>query len=103
MCSKKSTIRVTRLMFEKLIVGLASGYKILEDKGVKVIINALLESALSLKVVEMAKSDITVETVYILAACIVAKQCLAKLSLVENKLKDECVVLIRKVLEEGHN
>lgn len=60
-------------MFVKLIVWLASGCKILEDEGVKVIVNALLESALSLKVVEMAKNDITVETIYILAAYIVAK------------------------------
>lgn len=99
MRSKKSTTRVTRLMFVKLTVGLASGCKILEDEGVKVIVNAFLESALSLKVVEMARNDMTVETVYILAACIVAKQCLAKLSLVENELKDEGVVLICKALE----
>lgn len=90
-------------MFVKLTMGLASGCKILEDKGVKVIVNALFESILSLKVVEMARNDIAVETINILAVCIVAKQCLAKLSLVENKLKDEGVVLIRKALEEGRN
>ncbi|KAJ9693556.1 hypothetical protein PVL29_009487 [Vitis rotundifolia] len=54
MCSMKITTRVTRLMFVKLAMGLASGCRILEVEGVKVIANVLQESAPSLEVLEIA-------------------------------------------------
>ncbi|CBI32333.3 unnamed protein product, partial [Vitis vinifera] len=78
-------------------------YLNLEDEGAKAIANALKESTPSLEVLEMAGNDITVEAASTLAACIAAKQCLAKLSLAENELKDEGAILISKALEEGHN
>ena len=52
-------------------------------RGPKAIFNALKESTPSLEVLEMTGNDITVEAVSTLAACIAAKQCLAKLNSAE--------------------
>lgn len=77
-------------------------YLNLEDEGSKTLANALIESAPSLEVLDMAGNDITIKAVPDLAACIAAKQFLTKLNLAENELKDDGTILIAKVLEEGH-
>ena len=69
-------------------------------RGPKAIFNALKESTPSLEVLEMTGNDITVEAVSTLAACIAAKQCLAKLNLAESELKDEGAILISNALKE---
>lgn len=77
-------------------------YLNLEDEGSKTLANALIKSAPSLEVLDMAGNDITIKAVPDLAACIAAKQFLTKLNLAENELKDDGTILIAKVLEEGH-
>ena len=69
-------------------------------RGPRAIFNALKESTASLKVLEMTGNDITVEAVSTLAACVAAKQCLAKLNLAESELKDEGAILISNTLKE---
>ena len=69
-------------------------------RGPKAIVNALKKSTPSLEVLEMTGNDITVEASSTLAACIAAKQCLAKLNLAESELKDEGAILISSALKE---
>ncbi|KAL0668217.1 hypothetical protein Bca4012_030921 [Brassica carinata] len=64
---------------------------------------ALVNSAPSLRVLELAGNDITLQSTGKLAACIASKQCLSKLNLSENELKDEGTILIAKALDEGHD
>ncbi|KAJ0255009.1 RAN GTPase-activating protein 1 [Hirschfeldia incana] len=78
-------------------------YLNLEDEGTEAISEALIKSAPSLQVLELAGNDITVKSVGRLAACIASKQCLSKLNLSENELKDEGSILIAKAIEEGHD
>ncbi|XP_056865392.1 RAN GTPase-activating protein 1-like [Raphanus sativus] len=78
-------------------------YLNLEDEGTEALSEALINSAPSLRVLELAGNDITVESTGKLADCIASKQCLSKLNLSENELKDEGTVLIAKALDEGHD
>ncbi|WZY87424.1 hypothetical protein YC2023_044159 [Brassica napus] len=78
-------------------------YLNLEDEGAEALSEALIKSAPSLRVLELAGNDITVKSTGKLADCIAAKQCLWKLNLSENELKDEGAILIAKALEEGHD
>ena len=68
-------------------------------RGLKTIFNALKESTPSLEVLEMTRNDITVEAASTLAACIAAKQCLAKLNLAKSELKDEGAILSSNTLK----
>ena len=68
-------------------------------RGAKAIVNALKEST-PLEVLEMTGNDVTVEAASTLAACIAAKQCLAKLNSAENELKDEGAILISNMFKE---
>ncbi|KAF6163688.1 hypothetical protein GIB67_036148 [Kingdonia uniflora] len=77
-------------------------YLNLEDEGAIALANALKQSAPSLRVLEMAGNDITVESASTLADCIGTKKFLTKLNLSENELKDEGAILIAKALEEDH-
>ncbi|KAK6913903.1 WPP domain [Dillenia turbinata] len=77
-------------------------YLNLEDEGAIAIATALKESAPSLEVLELAGNDKTPKAAPTLASCIEDKQCLTKLNLAENELKDEGTIKISKVLEEGH-
>ncbi|XP_010277862.1 PREDICTED: RAN GTPase-activating protein 2-like [Nelumbo nucifera] len=77
-------------------------YLNLENEGAIALANSLKESAPLLEVLELAGNDITIEAAPALAACIAAKQFLAKLNLAENELKDKGAILIGKALEEGH-
>ncbi|KAF2603554.1 hypothetical protein F2Q70_00026319 [Brassica cretica] len=76
-------------------------YLNLEDEGTEALSEALVNSAPSLRVLELAGNDITVKSTGKLAACIASKQCLSKLNLSENELKDEGTILIAKALDEG--
>ncbi|XAR54647.1 hypothetical protein NMG60_11029879 [Bertholletia excelsa] len=78
-------------------------YLNLENKGAITLANALMESAPSLEVLEMAGNDITAEAAPSLAACVAAKKFLTKLNLGENEFKDEGAVLISKALEADHD
>ncbi|KAL6978521.1 RAN GTPase-activating protein 2 [Sarracenia purpurea var. burkii] len=78
-------------------------YLNLEDEGSTALANALMKSAPSLEVLDMAGNDITLEAAPALAACIATKQNLTKLNLAENELKDDGVILIAKAIEEGHD
>ncbi|XAR58542.1 hypothetical protein NMG60_11013976 [Bertholletia excelsa] len=78
-------------------------YLNLEDEGSKALANALLESAPSLEVLDMAGNDITAEAASVLAVCVAAKQSLTKLNLSENELKDDGAISIAKAFEEHHN
>lgn len=78
-------------------------YLNLEDEGAVAIANVLKEKAPSLKVLEMAGNDITVEGAVSVAACVASKDTLTKLNLSENELKDEGTIHIAKALEEGHD
>ena len=69
-------------------------------RGPKAIVNALKKSTPSLEVLEMTGNDITVAPSSTLAASITAKQCLAKLNLAENELKDEGDILINSAMKE---
>jgi Ran GTPase-activating protein 1 len=73
-------------------------YLNLEDEGAEALANSLKDSAPSCEVLEMAGNDITAKAAATLAACIAAKQFLAKLSLAEN----EGAIVISKALEVGH-
>ena len=77
-------------------------YLNLEDDGAESLANSLKDSAPSLEVLDMAGNDITAKAAASLAACIAAKQFLAKLNLSENELKDEGAILISQALEVGH-
>ncbi|XP_068658274.1 RAN GTPase-activating protein 2-like isoform X2 [Aristolochia californica] len=77
-------------------------YLNLEDEGTIALANALKNSAPSLEVLEMAGNDITIVAAPVVAACIAEKQCLSKLNLSENELKDEGAIKIANGLEEGH-
>ncbi|KAF6170452.1 hypothetical protein GIB67_036226 [Kingdonia uniflora] len=76
-------------------------YLNLEDEGATAIATALRQSAPSLKVLEMARNNITAKSASTLAACIATKKCLTKLNLSENELKDVGAFLIGKTLENG--
>ena len=78
-------------------------YLNLEDEGTEALSEALVNSAPSLRVLELAGNDITLQSTGKLAACIASKQCLSKLNLSENELKDEGTILIAKALDEGHD
>lgn len=78
-------------------------YLNLEDEGAIAIANVLREKAPSLKVLEMARNDITAEAAPTLAACVASMESLAKLNLSENELKDEGTILVAKSLGEGHD
>ncbi|WOL10726.1 RAN GTPase-activating protein 2-like [Canna indica] len=77
-------------------------YLNLEDEGTIAIANALKESVPSLEVLDIAGNEITPKAAPALAECIAVKSSLTKLVLSENELKDQGVILISKVLEEGH-
>ncbi|KAI4317783.1 hypothetical protein L6164_025625 [Bauhinia variegata] len=75
-------------------------YLNLEDEGSIAIANALKESAPHLQVLEMCGNDITAEAAPAIAACLGAKQCLVKLNIAENELKDDGAIHIGKALED---
>ncbi|KAL8143133.1 hypothetical protein V2J09_016165 [Rumex salicifolius] len=77
-------------------------YLNLEDEGAQALALAMKDCTPSLEILEMAGNDITVEAASDLASCITSMQCLTKLNLSENELKDEGAVVIAKALERGH-
>ncbi|XP_068661948.1 RAN GTPase-activating protein 2-like [Aristolochia californica] len=86
----------------KVLTEVYLNYLNLADEGAIALANALKNSAPSLEVIEMAGNDITVEAAPALAGCIAEKQCLSKLNLSENELKDEGATKIADGLKEGH-
>ncbi|KAL8192059.1 hypothetical protein R6Q57_028180 [Mikania cordata] len=76
-------------------------YLNLENEGTLVLVNALKDSAQFLEVLEMAGNEITADAASDLSDLIIAKkESLVKISLSENELKDDGVLVIAKALEE---
>ncbi|KAL8548331.1 hypothetical protein ACS0TY_007599 [Phlomoides rotata] len=68
------------------------------NEGCIEIVNALMESAPYLQVLDMAGNRISAEAAPALVSCIASKKCLAKLNLGENSLMDEGAIIIAKEL-----
>ncbi|KAF8101160.1 hypothetical protein N665_0209s0018 [Sinapis alba] len=74
-------------------------YTNLENEGTIALVNALKNSAPSLKAIEMAGNNITDEVAPDIAACLAAKKHLKRLNLSKNDLKDEGCFVIAQSLE----
>ncbi|KAG5399129.1 hypothetical protein IGI04_020943 [Brassica rapa subsp. trilocularis] len=74
-------------------------YTNLENEGTIALVNALENSAPSLKAIEMAGNNITYEAAPDIAACLVAKKHLKRLNLSNNDLKDEGCFEIAYIME----
>ncbi|KAI3890404.1 hypothetical protein MKX03_028226 [Papaver bracteatum] len=74
----------------------------LGDEGAIALVNVLKDFTPSLEVLDLAGNVITPAAASALAACIAAKESLAKLKLSKNKLKDEGTILIARALQNGH-
>lgn len=75
----------------------------LEDKGTKVLLEALKVGAPGLQVLDLAGNDITRKSANLLADCISTKTHLTKLNLSENELLDRGVVTVCNALLKDHD
>uniref|UniRef100_A0A0D3G7J8 WPP domain-containing protein n=1 Tax=Oryza barthii TaxID=65489 RepID=A0A0D3G7J8_9ORYZ len=98
-----STEKLKVLHFHNNMMGDEGAMFVAEmNKGTLAIVNTRKQLTPQIEVLEMARNKINTKAAQALAECITTLQSLKKLTLAENGLKDDGVVVIAKALEDGH-